>query len=741
MANTVHRICTLCEATCGLSIDVDGGRVVTLKGDRDDPFSQGYVCPKAWGMKELQEDGDRLNEPLVRKNGRLQPASWDEAFARAISGICELRSQHGPDSVATYLGNPSAHSLHAMIYGSVVLRALGSKQRYSATSADQLPKHVSSALLFGRMLPVPVPDVDRTDLLVMLGANPVVSGGSLMTAPGMKKRLQRIQARGGRVVVIDPRRTETALLADEHLFLRPGTDAWLLLAMARELFELGTKLARYGQLINRADELRVALAPFTPERAAERTGVSADRVRSLARELLEVERGVCYGRIGTTCQRWGTLSSWAVDAVNLLAGKLDQPGGAMFATPAAYKGQNPSPKGKRGRSLQLGRWRSHARDLPEAFGELPVAGLADEICREGDDRVRGLLTIAGNPALSAPGSDQLQRALGRLELMVSVDFYLNETTRHADVILPPPPPLERDTYDVALYTLAVRNVAKYSLPAIEKSADRPDEWEILLTLAKGFMGQQELDLEMADNFVLSQVVGQELPDDGGRWPGLTQAEVMEKLGGRPGPQRVLDLFLRLGPHGDGFGRNPGGVSLEKLRAHPHGLDLGPLEPQLPEFLATQDGRIDLYPELIASEMHALTRVEEVEETDLLLIGRRQLRSNNSWMHNLPALVKGPARCTLLVHPSDAQRLGLRAGGQARCQTAAGEVRAPVEISDEIMPGVVSLPHGWGHSHEDMRMSVAQDHAGVNVNVLSDNQLLDVSGNAAFNGVPVRVSPA
>ncbi len=740
----VHRICTLCEATCGITVAVEGGRVERVEADRLDPFSRGFLCPKAWGMKALQDDPDRLERPLRREGDSWREVSWAEALDEAVRGLDAVRVAHGPDAVATYLGNPTAHSLHAMVYGPVLLKAIGTKQRYSASSLDQLPKMVSAALMFGGGLTVPVPDLDRTRYLFVLGGNPAVSNGSLMTAPDAPGRLRAIVERGGKVVVFDPRRSETARLASEHHFIRPGTDAFLLLAMARVLFTEG--LVRLGALEGRVaglEALRGLVEPFTPARAAAVTGVAAGEVERLAREFAAADGAACYGRVGTTCQRFGTVASWAVDVLNVISGNLDRPGGAMFARPAALRGFNRRAQARRP-PRAFGRWATRVRQLPEMFGELPTAALADEIEAPGPGRVRALVTLAGNPALSAPNGGRLGRALAGLEFMVAVDFYLNETTRHANLILPPPPPLERDTYDLALYNFAVRNVAKYSPPALERPAGRPDEWEILLSLAKGLAGMGAASLADADAWVLSQLAAEEIGDDGGRFAGLTAAEALAALGDRPGPRRALDLLLRLGPYGDGFGREPGGLTLARLEAHEHGLDLGPLVPRLDEVLATPSGLVELAPALVVDDLARLLREEAslAGDAGLVLIGRRHLRSNNSWMHNLPALVKGPERCTLLVHPGDAVRLGLAAGGEARVRSRVGSVVARVELSDELMPGVVSLPHGFGHGGPGMRQGVAGQHAGVNVNVLSDDEFVDApTGNAAFNGVPVRVEPA
>jgi anaerobic selenocysteine-containing dehydrogenase len=750
--STVHRTCPLCEATCGITIELEGDEVRGIRGDAEDPFSQGYICPKAYGLKALQEDPDRLRRPLMKIDGVHREVSWEEALGAAVERLNDVKKRHGADATAIYLGNPAAHSLDAMLYGAVLIRALGTKQRYSASSADQLPKMLSAATMFGGGLTIPIPDLDRTQHLLILGGNPAVSNGSLMTAPDVKARLDGILRRGGKVIVVDPRRSETAERASEHHFLRPGTDALFLLAMVHVLFaeQLVAPGSAAGQLRG-LDEVRAVAARFSPERVAARCGIAADTIRRLAREHAAAPAAACYGRIGTTCQEFGTLASWAVDLVNILTGNLDRPGGAMFTTPAALPGRH-----KARADVRLGRFQSRVKAFPEMFGELPVSTLADEILTPGEGRVRAVVTVAGNPLLSAPNAGRLTEAFADLELRIAVDIYLNETTRLADIILPPPGPLERASYDLALYQLAVRNVAKFSPPTLPRADGQPAEWEILLTLAKGVRGMAMAPLPMADDVVAREVIDRELTDLRVQEPDAklpSTAEVMAALGDRRGPARLVDALLRLGPWGDRFGARPaaggltsaaagGGLSVDALLAQPHGVDLGPLQPSLPDVIRTADGLIDLAPARILADVARLEASIDRAPPPVVLIGRRHLRSNNSWMHNLTPLIKGPDRCTLLVHPEDAARFGLRNGGHARVTSRVGEVVAPVEVSDEVMPGVVSLPHGFGHDRPGARLAVAGRHAGVNVNILSDDGAVDAaSGNAAFNGVAVTLAEA
>ncbi|WP_428262133.1 molybdopterin-dependent oxidoreductase [Haliangium sp.] len=747
--DTVYRSCTLCEAHCGVAVTVDRaqGRAIRVEGDPDDPFSQGYICPKAHGLLGLQDDPDRLRRPLKRDGERWVEIEWDEALALAADGLMRVRAQHGPEALASYAGNPSVHDLGATVYLPALLRALGTRKRFSASSVDQLPKQVSSLAMYGAGLKIPIPDLDRTDYLLILGANPVVSNGSLMTAPDVKGRLKRLRARGGKLVVIDPRRSETARAADEHHFIRPGTDALLLMSMVQVLFSDDlVALGRVEPWVRGVDELRALAQDFTPERTAAHTGIDAATVRRLAHDMAGADSAVCYGRIGTCTQTFGTVASWLVDCVTILTGNLDRPGGAMFPRPATSPAQEP-PR-KPGKPLPYGRWRSSQRGLPEAFGELPVAALAEEIDSGGDQRVRALLTMAGNPVLSTPNGARLARALASLDFMVSIDLYLNETTRFADVILPPTAPLEHDNYELVFTGLSVRNVAKYSPAALPPPPDSRAQWYILAELA-GRLGGANADLvdEMVLSHLLERAVGPKSAT-----PEVSLDQARAALGDRRGPLRVLDLMLRAGPYGDRFQADSDGLSLARLREHPHGLDLGPLEPRLPEFLSTPSGAVELAPEIIVADVPRLREAlagptpvspdDGADGADLVLIGRRLLRSNNSWMGNIHALAKGPETCTLIVHPDDATRLGLRDGARARVSSRVGELVAPVRISDEVMPGVASLPHGFGHDADGAELQVARRQPGVNTNLLTDELPVDaVSGTGVLNGIPVRVGPA
>ena len=577
----------------------------------------------------------------------------------------------------------------------------------------------------------------------MIGANPFVSNGSLMTAPDVPGRLRAIKKRGGKVVVIDPRRTRTATEASEHHFIRPGADAYFLLGIVHTLFAEG--LVRLGRLATHTagvTQVETLAREFSPEHVAPRCGIAADVIRQLARGLATTERAAVYGRIGTCTQEFGTLASWLVDVVNVLTGHLDAPGGAMFTRPAAGSAHTRGTPG-RGKGVRFGRWKSRVRQSPEVYGELPAACLAEEIDTAGSGQVKALITIAGNPVLSTPNGDRLDRALGTLSFMVCLDIYLNETTRHADVVLPGLSPLEVPHYDVALRQLAIRNVATYSPPVFTPPAGQQPEWRTLLRLSAIVTGQgAATDPDALDDFVLLQQIGHEVAAAESPIHGRDPEEIRAALEPRRGPDRLLDFMLRTGPYGDGFGTRADGLTLGVLEANPHGLDLGPLEPRIPEVLRTPSGKIELAPEPLLADAERLRADLARNGNGIVLVGRRDLRSNNSWMHNLPVLVKGDPRCTIHVHPADATRLGLADGAPARVTSRAGTVDIPVEVTDAIMPGVVSIPHGWGHNLPGMRLSVAAAHAGVNSNRLTDELALDpLSGNAVLCGIPVTIEPA
>ena len=744
---TAYRTCPLCEAGCGLEIGLagtDGGeRVTRIRGDREDVFSHGFICPKGSTLKQLHDDPDWLRRPLVKRDGAFVEVSWDEAFAEVEARMLPLVEEHGRDAAAIYVGNPNAHSLAGLLYLRPLIRALGSGNVFSASTVDQRPKEVASALMFGGALTVPVPDVDRTHFLLMLGANPYESNGSLATAPDWPGRLEALIARGGTLVVVDPRRSRTAAMASQHVAVKPGADPFLLMALVNVLAADGlVELGPAGEYLAGVDEVLAAAEPFTPEAVAAVTGVDAATIRTLARDLAAAPTACVYGRIGTTTALYGTLTSWLVDVLNALTGNLDQPGGAMFTT-AAAGAANTRGAPRVGRGVKLGRRHSRVRGLPETLGELPVACLAEEIDTPGEGQIRALLTVAGNPVLSTPNSGRLDAALATLEFYVAVDPYVNETTRHADVILPVPTALQKGHYDLALLQLALRNVANYSPPVLPLDDGQPDEWEILARLALVLQGMgATADPAIVDDLVVQSLATAAVGDEHGNVAGRDPDEIVAALGDRRGPERLIDLMLRTGPYGDGFGARPDGLSLDALLAAPHGVDLGPLVPRLPDVLRTPTGMVELAPQPVVADVARLRAALDAPAGGFTLVGRRDLRSNNSWMHNVEVLVKGRPRCTVHVHPDDAARLGLVDGADAEVSSRTGKVTIPVEVTDAIRPGVVSIPHGWGHDVDGVELSVARRYAGVNTNLLADDELVDpVSGTSVLNGIPVELSPA
>jgi anaerobic selenocysteine-containing dehydrogenase len=701
MSTTVFGSCTLCEATCGVAITTEGDRVVSIRGDDADPFSRGYICPKGAALADLHHDPDRLRRPVVRDGDSWRELDWDAALDLVATRLAGVRERHGNDAIGVYQGNPSVHNLGLLTYGQLLVRALDTRNRFSATSLDQLPHMLAALLMFGHQLLMPVPDIDRSDLFICLGANPLASNGSIMTAPDVKRRLKAIRERGGRVVVLDPRRTETAAAADRHLFIRPGSDPALLLAMIHVVF--ADDLARVGRFpLTGLAELRAAAAAWTPERAAPVTGIAAGEIRELARALATTPRAVLYGRLGVCAQEFGGLGGWLVNALNAITGHLDEPGGLMFTTPAI----DPLMLGA---AFQGGfaRWTSRVSGRPEFGDELPVAVLAEEIETPGQGQIRALVTIAGNPVLSAPGGPRLERAIGQLDFVVAIDPYINATSRLAHVILPPTSPLERSHYDLALNLLSVRNVAKYAPATFERSADARHDWEICLALWRRIGRLSRLG---------------------------SVGRLAERMLGKLGPEPVIDLALRLGPHR---------LSLRKLRRAPHGLDLGALERRLPGRLTTADKAVHLAPARYLADLARMNaHYAAPPATGLVLIGRRHLRSNNSWLHNSSRLAKGPERCTLLIHPDDARARSLVDGGLATIATPRGAIELPVEITDTMMPGVVSIPHGWGHGRRGVQLRVASQRPGQSINDIIDPAAIDeLSGTSALTGSVVEVTAA
>lgn len=678
---------------CGLEISVDGSKIIKIEGDRNDPFSRGHICPKAVALKDIYEDNNRLKFPVKRTANGWQQISWEEAFTEVISKIKDIQAKYGNNAVGMYQGNPSIHNLGTSMNSPAFAKSLRTKNLFSATSADQLPHHFAAWQMFGHPMLMPIPDIDHTDYMLIIGGNPIASNGSIMSVPDVANRLKAIQKRGGNVVVIDPRFTETAAKADEHHFIRPGTDAFLLLAMINTLFaENLIDLGKLAEFTDGIDALRELSQPFAPEKVEKQTGISASTIRQLAYDFTQAKAAVCYGRVGVSVQVFGSIAQWLINTINVLSGNLDREGGAMFTAPAVdflarAKAEN-----------KFNRWQSRVRKLPEFLGELPVATLAEEILTEGEGQIKAMITSCGNPVLSTPNGVQVDKALEQLEFMVAIDIYINETTRHAHIILPPATGLEVSHYDITFHVLAVRNTAKYSEALFTKAEGAKYDWEIYQELAHRLNNSPDAPFTAEP------------------------------------PELKLDMGLQFGPYS---------LSLKQLKDNPHGIDLGALKPCLPQRLLNTDKRINIAPDLLVKDIDRLCRYLDDDALqngfDYLLIGRRHLRDNNSWMHNAERLVKGRNRCTLMMHSADAKKLNLDSQSIVKVSSRVGAVELPIEITDHMMQGVVSMPHGYGHARKGVKLDIAAKYAGVSINDLTDEYILDeLTGNAAFNNVAVRI---
>lgn len=699
---THFRTCNLCEAMCGIVIQHDGEKVLSIKGDKNDPFSKGYICPKATALQDLHEDSDRLRHPVERTANGWKEISWPEALDKVAAGIQSVQKKHGQNAFGIYLGNPNVHNLGGMLTIKHLLSSIKTRSRFSATSIDQLPHHIVSMHLFGHMLRIPVPDVNRTQYMLIIGGNPLASNGSIMTAPNMRQKLKDIKARDGKVVVIDPRRTETADIASEHHFIRPATDVLLLLAMLNEIYLQG-----YADKARAKNNRAAALAPeieriadfaknYSAESVADITGISASEIKRLVKEFCEAESSVCYGRMGVSVQEFGLLSQYLIMVINIVTGRLDEVGGLMFPNPAVDVVNNSGPG-------YLGKRHSRVSNLPDFNGDYPVVAMADEMLVEGAGQLKGFMTVAGNPVLSTPNGEKLDTAFASLDFMVAIDYFVTETSRHANIILPPVSPLERDHYDVTFNNFAVHNVAKYSKALFVKKKSAKHDWQIYLELAK------RLDKKAA-----------------------LATKIERRLVNILGPKFMLDQGLRRGPYA--------GMTLNKLKKKPHGFDLGPLKRMLPQALKHKDKQIHLNIDFYQADLERVREMmQNYDDKQVLLIGRRHVRSNNSWLHNSYRLVKGKPRCTLMLHPETAKEYGIEDGQNVKVTSRVGSVTIVAEVTDELMPKVVSIPHGWGHGRKGVKQKIAQAHAGVSVNDLTDDTLIDqLSGNAAVNGVPVQL---
>lgn len=718
-----------------LGVDVENQRVLWSKGDREDPFSQGYNCVKTHALTKLQDDPDLVRRPLMRRGGDFTEVTWEAAFAEIAERTKALRARHGANSLASYFGNATIHHPGLVMYGLAFAASLGSTNVFATSSIDHAPKLLSSGLLFGDQGAIPVPDVERTDFLVIMGANPVASGGSLLTAPGMSRRIKAIRARGGKVVVIDPRYTETAKVASQHIALKPSTDAHLLFALLHVAFDEGlVRLRNVAPYVHakQVEQVRQLARKYSPARVTETTGVAAEVIVQLARDFFSAERAVCYGRVGTSLQRFGSLASWLVDVLNILSGNLDRPGGAMFPAGVVpplllndtYDGDRPP----------YGKWHSRVRGLPEIGGILPAVTLAEEILTPGAGQIRGMFIVSGNPASSIPNTHRTAEAFRHLELLVSIDVYVNETSRFADFILPTPPTVQQSAFPLFVVPYMVRNYARYASPALRLEEGRYADWQICQQLAARI---NDTDVETLEERMIGDLIDVHLA----RHPlgaQVSHEAARAALGDEPGPDRYYDLLLRTSPHGDCFGQVPGGINLETLKAHPHGIDLGPVsDGRIPAVLKTPDRHIDLAPAIIVADEPRLDAYAPDDE--FVLIGRRHARSVNSWMNNLHFLVKGKNACQLLVNPADAERLDVATGDRVRVSSRERVIEVAVEVSDTMMPGVVCLPHGYGQNKPGIKLSLAATLDSANFNDISDETDLDVpSVTPALGSVSVRL---
>lgn len=699
---THYRNCNICEAMCGLEIKYQDKDIISIKGDQNDPFSKGYNCPKASALQDFYTDKDRLKTPIRRTETGWEDISWEEAFTEITEKFKGIQNEHGKNSLAVYLGNPNAHSLGNALLLKPFTKSLGTINRFSSASADQMPHHVASNFMFGAGMLIPVPDIDRTDFMLIIGGNPVVSNGSMMTAPNVIGRMKAIQKRGGKIVVVDPRRTRTAKIADQHLFIRPEKDALLLFAMINCVFtNNGVNLRHLETMVEGLNDLENIAQDYTPEAVAEFVGINANSIRTLADEMMAADSAVCYSRMGASTQTFGGLCQWLTNVLNIITGNFDRAGGAMFPQPAFDLLRNH----KRGHKTSFGQYKSRVRKLPFFNGEFPVATLAEEIQTKGEGQIKSLITIAGNPVLSAPSGHKLAQAFESLDYMVSVDIYLNETTKYANIILPGTTGVENSHFDIFFNSFSVRNTVKYSAPLFEKTDEQRSDWQIL----------KEISARMTD-----------MPAD----------HPMLKIT----PEMILDRELKDGPYGEQ------GMSLQKLIDNPHGIDIGPLMPCIEDRIKTAEGKVDLLPELYLNDLPRLNAVMSQPARDenysFDLIGRRLVKSHNTWTQNSERLVKGKNPCTIEVHPEDAKALGIDNGQLLKVSSNVGEIEIEAVITDDIQQGVVCMPQGWGHNQKGTKMFVAAAQPGVSINNVTDANRVDVlTGNAALNGTPVSLKIA
>lgn len=720
------RTCPLCEGMCGVNVAVQDGKVLTVRPNPEDTWSRGHICPKGTTLGALHHDPDRLTRPMMRNGSEFREVSWEEAFKRLEALVAGVRGRYGPNAFAAYGGNMAGKDATLSRYTGLLFAASGIQQIYSSGTVDQHPKNVSALLMFGDEWKIPIPDVDRTDLFLILGGNPAASKGSIFSHRDVMGAIRAIRQRGGRVIVVDPVRTATAQAADEWIGVRPGTDAALLLGVANILFESdAVRLGHLDGLVNGLADVHALVRRFTPEYVADFCGIDPQVIRDLAAILALTERSAIYGRIGLCTQEFGTLACWLVDVLAVLTGNLDREGGSMWSVPVASLVPMLATLP---REMPLVMGRSRVRGVPAVLGQFPASCMAEEIDTPGEGQIKGLVTCAANPVLSAPGSKRLAAALPLLECMVSFDNYLNETTRHAHLIFPSPSFLESPHFDMWSWIFSLTSGGHYS-PPIFATPDRPEHWRVIARVGAILGGNPDADIDaMDDGYFAALAEGQGI-----------DRETALAASPRRGPERILDLAIRSGPFGDRYGVVPDGLSLDGFRNLPNGRLIGPATSQAHKGFHTASGKIELAPAHILADVPRLEAAMAAPQPELVLVSRRHLRSMNSWMHNVDTLVKGKDRCTLQIHPDDASRRGILAGDRVFITSASGEIEAPAELNADLRPGVVSMPHGWGHRDPATRLAVARQHPGTNTNVLSPGELVDAaSGNAVLNGIEVSI---
>lgn len=695
---THYRTCNICEAMCGVVIEHRGKEILSIKGDKKDPLSQGHICPKAVALQDFYNDPDRLKQPLKKMpSGEWEKIGWDEAIKFAVEGLKKVQADHGADALATFLGNPNAHNLGNSLFMPFLIKALNSKNRYSASSVDQLPHHVVANYMYGHGQLLPIPDIDRTDFMMIIGYNPMVSNGSMMSVPNFPRRLRALQKRGGKLVVVDPRRTETADKADEHIFIRPETDALLLGAILHLIFKKDSVSLRHlSDHIKGLDQLKNMVERIDPQKVARVTGIELTTIERLTDDLISAESAVIHSRMGASTQTYGGLTQWFTHLINIVTGNFDREGGVMFPQPAA---DYVMARSKKGKPRSYGRYKSRVSGKPFYNSEFPVGVMIEEMETPGEGQIKGLLCIAGNPVLSTPNGLRLEKGIEGLDFHVSLDVYLTETNQHADIILPAVTGLAAPNYDMVFHNMAIRNTAKYSEALFPREEDERYDWEIIKTLT-------QLYLDIPDN-------------------GMT-------------PEMMLDMMLQSGPH------KASGVSLQQLKANPHGIDLGPLQPCFMDRIQSDDDLIDLAPDIFVEDVQRLEKLFATDESvkedyPFALIGRRSHRQHNTWTHNAERLMRGRNQCTLMIHPDDAKLYNIDDGALIQVASSVGSVDIEAEVTDEMMRGVVSIPQGWG-SRKATNMKVASSYGGVSINDLTNHERMDdLTGNSALNGVKVSVS--